>query len=215
MQQVPSRPTLPEDTLIYLGRSMNPTFTDLDLLAYASPGGPVRPGDVIAFRRPDGDRVIVHRVVSTEGTALRTQGDGNALPDPFVVERSWVIGVIRSRQRNRATVPVQRGRRGLARFRYLRERRRVIRLCVRLAAPWYRLLVGHRLISRFSTRIVPWEIRTVPRTGEDRLWCFGRLAGVRPPDSPRWHLVAPFPVVIDETVLPVPEPDLQRSVHEA
>ncbi len=214
MQQVPSRPTLPEDTLIYLGRSMNPTFTDLDLLAYDSPGGPVHPGDVIAFRRPHGDRVIVHRVVSTDGTAMRTQGDGNVLPDPFVVERSSVIGVIRSRQRNRTTVPVHGGRRGLARFRYLGERQRAIRLCVRLTAPWYRLLVRHRLISRFSTGFVSWEIRTDTRTGGDRLWCFGRLAGVRSPDSPRWRLVAPFPVVIDERYLPVPGPGPRLPADE-
>ncbi|MEN6342997.1 MAG: hypothetical protein ABFC89_10635 [Methanospirillum sp.] len=200
------RQALPENTLIYLGRSMSPTFADLDLLTYA-PDDPVRPGDVIAFRRPDRDQVIVHRAIATDGAAITTQGDGNALPDPSAVERNRVIGVVRSRQRNRERSPVRGGWWGLARFRYLRERRRVVRSCVRLAAPGYRLLVRHRLVSRIGTRILPWEIRRVVRSDgiEERLWCFGRLAGIRSPGSLRWRLAAPFPALIDATLLPVHE----------
>ncbi len=112
MQHPPSRQTLPENTLIYLGKSMNPTFTDLDLLTYSAPNGPVRPGDVIAFRRSPQSRIVIHRVISTDGGVIVTQGDSNALPDPYTVERCAVIGVIRSRQRDRRHAPVLGGSQG-------------------------------------------------------------------------------------------------------
>ena len=63
-------------------------------------GGVIRTGEVIAFREPGTSTVFVHRVVEVlPGERYLTKGDLERTPDPWVLQRSGVIG------RVRATVP--------------------------------------------------------------------------------------------------------------
>lgn len=51
----------------------------------------LRPGDVITFPAPtdadhaDASEMVTHRIVSISDTGIRTQGDANARPDPWVL----------------------------------------------------------------------------------------------------------------------------------
>lgn len=61
------------------------------LLSTYVPDEQVRVGDVLTLQAPSGDReVVTHRVIEVqrrEGAVLvRTQGDGNPLPDPWTAE---------------------------------------------------------------------------------------------------------------------------------
>lgn len=54
----------------------------------------VNPNDVIAFVHAD--QLVVHRAVilGHDRSWIATRGDANALPDPFLVDRSSVIGTV-------------------------------------------------------------------------------------------------------------------------
>lgn len=54
---------------------------------------PLQRGDVIAFTPPGPPRVYTHRVLSVARSgAVRTKGDINAVPDPWTVPRTAVLG---------------------------------------------------------------------------------------------------------------------------
>ena len=61
------------------GFSMGRRYQCVEGLVLQLPRGPVRLGDVVAFRL--GDRWVLHRVVARRGDALITQGDGLARRD--------------------------------------------------------------------------------------------------------------------------------------
>jgi signal peptidase I len=216
MHNSPSRESIPKNTLLYRGHSMSPTFVDLDLLSYVPlQNGSTQPGDVIAFQHPNDDMVIVHRVISMEGMVLRTQGDNNVLPDPYSVDLSSVVGIICERQSNRKIARVSGGSKGLIRFLYIQKKKKAFLVWSNLIYPLYRLMVAHRVISRFSTHLIPRKIETLRRNEgiEYQLWCFGTLAGVQPPGSFHWHLMVPFPLFIDEATLMTPDLLEEFSVH--
>jgi signal peptidase I len=208
MKQSSSRHSIPKkNTLLYRGRSMSPTFTDLDLLSYYPlKNDIIQPGDVVAFQDPLDTVVIIHRVILKDGSTLITQGDNNPFPDMYPVKREQVLGIIHARQRNRKITQVHGGRRGLIHFSYIQEKKKVINTITRVIQPFYRRLVEKKLISRFSTHLLPWETRIIRRNSgiEYQLWCFGRLAGKQTPARPGWNLVIPFPLFIDDAKLPMP-----------
>ncbi|MER3601127.1 MAG: signal peptidase I [Nitrososphaerota archaeon] len=97
--------------------SMEPTlhggpywsFPDLIIISgkQLAPFSSVKVGDIIVFRKPCvlpggqcPEEVIVHRVVGIEGGGLRTKGDNNAAPDPWVVTSSDYIGLVRLNIKN-------------------------------------------------------------------------------------------------------------------
>lgn len=73
-----------------LSGSMEPTFSKGTLLVVRQ-AGDVAPGDVVVYQ--DGRELVVHRVVSVEGSVVVTQGDANNVTDaPF--DKSQVKGVV-------------------------------------------------------------------------------------------------------------------------
>jgi ribosomal protein S18 acetylase RimI-like enzyme len=85
-----------------LGSSMAPFIRDHDILTIA-PLGDRRPqiGDVVAFARRGGDRLLIHRVVAHAGDGWRIRGD-SAWTDDGVASRDEILGRV---------VRVERGRR--------------------------------------------------------------------------------------------------------
>ncbi|MFP5224049.1 MAG: S24/S26 family peptidase [Actinomycetota bacterium] len=71
------------------GTSMQPTLEVGDLVV-TRPAGNYEVGDIIAVRGLDGP-VVVHRVVSTEGS-IRTRGDGNDFVDPDPIAPQQIVG---------------------------------------------------------------------------------------------------------------------------
>lgn len=84
------------EPLVVLSPSMEPAVPMGSLvLVHREPASRVRVGDVITFRRLDGER-ISHRVVAIEpsaaGPVFRTKGDANATRDVAPVPAGAVVG---------------------------------------------------------------------------------------------------------------------------
>lgn len=88
-------------TLTVLSGSMRPTIPPGSVVVVTPlPPSDIRPGDVITYRIPvDDRRVISHRVVevveSGDHPVVRTRGDANAAPDPWLArletEPAWRV----------------------------------------------------------------------------------------------------------------------------
>jgi hypothetical protein len=77
------------------GGSMSPWIRDGDVLTIVprEGAGDPRPGDVVAFRRPGGERLVVHRLVSRAPGGWIAHGDRCSAPDGFVAG-SEVLGTV-------------------------------------------------------------------------------------------------------------------------
>ena len=88
-------------------------------------------GDVIAFHKPKPDggfTVIVHRVQARTAAMLITRGDNKTAPDSEPVRAEHLVGRVFFVQRDGRMLRVWGGRAGRLWVRYLRLRRRVLRL---------------------------------------------------------------------------------------
>ncbi len=79
--------------LVVLSGSMQPLFNPGDII-FISRTKEVRVGDIIAFREPSGKEkvLITHRVINITEKGIKTKGDANEDPDPFLVNPNDVIG---------------------------------------------------------------------------------------------------------------------------
>jgi len=103
----------------YHGLSMHGTFREGEMLFVApAPLESARPGDVVAFYRPNGRgemTAIAHRVRARrrQGEALLTQGDAAAVPDAELVDAAHFIGGVRLAQRGHKLYRVRNGAAGV------------------------------------------------------------------------------------------------------
>jgi hypothetical protein len=83
--------------LVARGGSMSPWIRDGDVLtiapAAASSRGRPRLGDVVAFRHPGSDRLVIHRLVSRSAGGWIARGDRCPTPDGFVANGD-VLGIV-------------------------------------------------------------------------------------------------------------------------
>ena len=86
--------------------SMEPRFTCLDEVTVVTEFSPekIRPGEVIVFTSPEGEDLILHRVLKTKqekGEILYwTKGDANDLPDGWWVSEEEVTGYVSNTHKN-------------------------------------------------------------------------------------------------------------------
>lgn len=76
-------------TLTVLSASMRPTLPPGSVVVVTPmPIADIRPGDIIVFNAPVADaHVVTHRVTDVVGPgAVRTRGDANNAPDPWVAQ---------------------------------------------------------------------------------------------------------------------------------
>lgn len=77
--------------------SMDPALPVGSLAVVSTRAGEIEVGQPIAFRLPNG-AVVTHRVVEVveadEGRFLRTKGDANEDPDPWLVPAASVVGPV-------------------------------------------------------------------------------------------------------------------------
>lgn len=90
------------------GWSMAPLIRDGDVITLAPlAAGAPRPGDVVAFVRPETGQLVVHRVVSRRGRVWRIRGDSNAAAcDDLVPDENLLGRVTRIERQGR---PVRMG----------------------------------------------------------------------------------------------------------
>ncbi|MEM4592901.1 MAG: signal peptidase I [Sulfolobales archaeon] len=80
--------------LVVTSGSMSPTISVGDLVIVHAVGGyNVEVGDIIAYAM-EGRQVVVHRVIATGSDWVRTKGDANPDPDPFLVSYRDILGKV-------------------------------------------------------------------------------------------------------------------------
>lgn len=78
--------------LVVASGSMAPTLSVGDIVFVHVEGGEnIEVGDIVAYAM-EGRQVVVHRVVSVEPGGVRTKGDANPDPDPFLVDYREILG---------------------------------------------------------------------------------------------------------------------------
>jgi hypothetical protein len=92
---------------------MGSIFRPGDLL-YVVPYGEtkIRIGDVVVFIAPDGEKKIVHRVVSVTSQGIRTRGDHSRKEDRYVLQAGHIIGRVLYAKGDRKLRKVAGGIRG-------------------------------------------------------------------------------------------------------
>lgn len=78
------------------GTSMSPFIKDGDVITLAPPQAvSCRTGVVVAFIRPEAERLIVHRVIAVSREGCRIRGDNSSKEDGFVPHTCIIGHVIR------------------------------------------------------------------------------------------------------------------------
>ncbi len=91
------------NSVFYMGQSMSPLFREGDDIQFRSCADrPVRRGDVVVFTPPGESRLVIHRVIGIGPEGIRTRGDRNSSPDPWLLEKGAILGIaVRSRRRGK------------------------------------------------------------------------------------------------------------------
>lgn len=85
------------------GGSMSPCIRSHDVVTLVPIGDRrVRPGDVVAFTRPD-KRLVIHRAVAVTGERLQTRGDAASHADPWIDQGRLIGRVKQVSRRGRRT----------------------------------------------------------------------------------------------------------------
>lgn len=81
------------DAYVVRSDSMQPAISSGDMVVVGIPGsfltGDIAPGEIITFER--NGKLVTHRIVSVEGDAIRTKGDGQEEADPWTVSRFFDV----------------------------------------------------------------------------------------------------------------------------
>lgn len=110
----------------FAGQSMLPSLVDGDLLELVDHDSqPVKIGDIICFRTPESNSLIVHRVCKVDTDGLRTRGDNNALDDEWQVHPSEIVGKVVAYRRGTRRFEITNGRTGILPMQWHRLIRRL------------------------------------------------------------------------------------------
>ena len=194
----------------YNGPSMNPNLKagdQLRVVPYANRS--IRVGDVVVFQAPEGNRHVIHRVVSVDSRGVRTRGDNNNKTDSWILRPEEIKGRVDSALRGAKKIPIHGGRRGMMYASALRSIKRANLTISRILHPAY-----HRLAESGIFR------RAMPFRARSRVLCFTRPKGIEMqlhigpwiigrhlPGQNYWHIKRPFKLFIDEYSLPHNTPD--------
>ena len=193
------------ESITYVGSSMNPIFRDGDALRLEPCGGRVRRGDVIVFTPPEGDRKIIHRVISVGPEGARTRGDNNGSVDPWDLKPHEIIGRVVSLRRNGREIPIPGGSVGRLQESAIRILRRVDVSLTNLFRSSYHRLARSRFSKRHLHDLFARRVITVnrPEGAELQLMVGNRLAGRLVPGQKSWTIWRPYLLFVDEETLPM------------
>lgn len=187
----------------YVGPSMNPTLSEPDVLEIRPcPDRPLRVGDVVCFRRPQSDHLVVHRVARVGPEGLSTRGDNNTRDDvPVLLSdlEGQVVAAWRGQSRRR----IAGGWRGQVTLQGLRWERIAGERVSRLLHPAYHALSRSGWIASwwpqaFRPRVVVFR---TPGQARLRLLWGRRPIGQYDDQQRRWQIERPFRLFVDERVL--------------
>ena len=201
----------------YSGPSMNPTLREPEVLVVKPYGErPVRAGDVVCFQPPGSERTVVHRVVGRASNAewgprapLRTRGDNNARPDPWLIFPQCILGQVVGARRGTRFRAVPGGARGRLTGGIAVLANGISRQSVALAGRILRAVArDSRLDGGLAAVLRPRAVLfRLPGGSVCKLLLGGREIGSYLPDERRWRIDAPFRPFVDARRLPHPAED--------
>lgn len=192
--------------ITYQGRSMHPQFIKGDKLLF-DPDRIIKKGDVVAFFEPSGREVIiVHRVIQVYQDSIRTRGDNNSSPDPYVVPLSVVLGVVCYQNRAGILYPVQGGMRGIITTCIHPIRKKVFTRLETIIRPVYlHVAKTGLLVGLIKHCIIISENSSSSPDGKQirQLFWKGFLVGYKREDQQEWYVRPPFRLCIDPEIVSV------------
>jgi hypothetical protein len=188
-----------------LGPSMLPTLKAGDALQVVPYNETrINPGDVIVFCPPQGGHHVVHRVMTVGARGVRTRGDNNRCPDPWILCADDVLGRVVSVRKGSRCVRVHGGLWGVAWARALAMLRTFDRMASRALHPAYRWLARAGVFKVALPHNWRPQVLSFERPGgAEKLLVLGRrVIGQRPLGAGQWQIRRPFRLLVDETSLP-------------
>jgi hypothetical protein len=191
---------------------MGDTFRPGDLL-YVVPYAEtkIRCGDVIVFIPPDGERKIVHRVVSVAPQGVRTKGDHSWKEDRYVLQAGHIIGRVMYAKGERGLRKVAGGGGGKWCAWKAGMARRVRLAIFSWIAPAARRIMPLETFRRAMRGKIPTRMIAIQRPGGTELQLLlGRaVMGRILPGRNSWDFWWPFRLFVSDTSLP-PENNLSK-----
>ncbi|OPY93000.1 MAG: Peptidase S24-like protein [Syntrophaceae bacterium PtaU1.Bin231] len=187
------------------GESMLPLFRPGDRIRFVPcRADVVRPGDVILAVPPGRDERVVHRVVSTGPTGIRTKGDANPYLDAWEFRQEDIIGRAVAVERRGKVMPVAGGPAGRLLAALIRAYRRSDHLASHVLNPCYRGIARSGICRGLIPPALRPRVITFERDGarEMQLVLGGRIIGRRPAGAVSWTIRRPFRIFLDEQALP-------------
>jgi signal peptidase I len=191
--------------MIYKGPSMHPTLKPGDRLFIRSYyGQKIHRGDVIVFISPgDGSRVV-HRVVSSDLSGIRTQGDNNNRVDPWLLSHDQMLGRVYSAKRGNKRRRIFGGTVGRLFAVAVRAIHTVDSWVSFLLRPAYNELAKVSIFTRLlPTQMRPRVVSFEQGAGKELQLLMGRrVVGRWLPGKAGWRIRRPFRLFVDEETLP-------------
>ena len=189
----------------YAGPSMNPTLRAPELMEIVPYGKrPLRVGDVVLFRLPRNDQLVVHRIARVTPAGLSTRGDNNSRDDASLLQPQDIKGRVVAAWRGQRRRGITGGQQGRLAICWLRWRRVLGRGVSDLLHPLYQALSRRGLIAWLLPAPLRPRVMVLRSQGRDQfrlLW--GRHVVGRYHDRKRqWQIQRPFRLFVDERVLP-------------
>lgn len=176
------------------------------LLVEPYPERSITVGDVIVYRHPADDRLIVHRVIGVVFEGVRTKGDYNRQIDSYVVEFHRVMGRVSWAERNGRMRRILGGSPGRIIAFMAGVQRRLLTAFLAIPRSIYRSLAQSKWITRqMSVWVRPRVIGFSRPEGIELQLFLGSLPiGVLRPGQTIWTIRPPFRLLVCEASLPSP-----------
>lgn len=198
-------PDDPQRFMLYIGKSMNPTLKNMDMLRILPyDDRKIRCGDVIVFHPVHLNRLIAHRVFHSGSKGIRTKGDNNDEVDPWIVNQKKILGRVVNVQRGNRKIRIYRGFIGQLFLIVAKIIHRNESLISYSLHPIYDRLAQsnffkRRVFSRIQIKIVSFFKSKGP---ELHLLMGHRVVGRRLPGHDKWQIQRPYRLLIDEISFP-------------
>jgi hypothetical protein len=178
---------------------MKPTLMDLDeLLLRPYKNRKICPGDVVVINQGEAKKII-HRVLSVNGDKIKTMGDNNPEPDPWVLCRDKIAGQVVYAIRQGRWIRVRGSFAGKLKVTYIRASQMFIRTAISFIKPYYYRIADSRKIKLKALR--PKTIVFRQPQGKELQLHIGKLIIGRKRPGQSWNIKPPFRLFLDERYL--------------
>ena len=193
------------NNITYIGPSMNPTLKSGDRLCVSPCDGQrIQRGDVVVLISPEDGSRVVHRVVSSNPSGIRTRGDNNNQCDPWVLSPDNIVGCVVSLRRGNRRLRVFGGLLGHFYAIVIRAINIIDLNLTPLLRPFYQRLARAGVCRRWLPRRMRPRVISFNRDeGTELQLVMGqRVIGRWLEGKSGWNIRRPFRLFVDEETLP-------------